>query len=113
VCARTSPLEGLWTHTKGGFYHDGRFANLINHYDSFKSLHLTDQEKKDLVEYLKSLYLGQWLYLGQRGGLAAVWCLWAHKIKLSMRMCRVWTAGQDGSRPRRFLPSFRLVAQKE
>jgi cytochrome c peroxidase len=55
---RTSPLKGLWTHTKGGFYHDGRFASLIdvvNHYDSFKSLHLTDQEKKDLVEYLKSM----------------------------------------------------------
>ena len=55
---RTSPLKGLWTHTKGGFYHDGRFASLmdvVNHYDSFKSLHLTDHEKKDLVEYLKSL----------------------------------------------------------
>ena len=25
---RTSPLKGLWTHTKGGFYHDGRFATL-------------------------------------------------------------------------------------
>jgi hypothetical protein len=55
---RTSPLKGLWTHTKGGFYHDGRFASLmdvVNHYDRFKSLHLTDQERKDLVEYLKSL----------------------------------------------------------
>jgi cytochrome c1 len=29
--------------------------DVVNHYDSFKSLHLTDQEKKDLVEYLKSL----------------------------------------------------------
>jgi len=55
---RTSPLKGLWTHTKGGFYHDGRFATLldvVNHYDSFKSLHLSDQDKNDLVEYLKSL----------------------------------------------------------
>ncbi len=26
---RTSPLKGLWTHTKGGFYHDGRFATLV------------------------------------------------------------------------------------
>jgi hypothetical protein len=25
---RTSPLKGLWTHQKGGFYHDGRFATL-------------------------------------------------------------------------------------
>ena len=24
---RTAPLKGLWTHQKGGFYHDGRFAN--------------------------------------------------------------------------------------
>ena len=23
---RTAPLKGLWTHQKGGFYHDGRFA---------------------------------------------------------------------------------------
>src|SRR4029077_13185036 len=33
---RTSPLNGLWTHTQGGFYHDGRFATLgdvVNHYD--------------------------------------------------------------------------------
>jgi len=55
---RTSPLKGLWTHTKGGFYHDGRFATLldvVNHYNHVKSLHLTDQEKSDLVEYLKSL----------------------------------------------------------
>jgi cytochrome c peroxidase len=55
---RTSPLKGLWTHTQGGFYHDGRFATLldvVNHYDSIKSFHLTDQEKSDLVEYLKSL----------------------------------------------------------
>ena len=55
---RTAPLRGLWSHTKGGFYHDGRFATLhdvVEHYDSFFSLHLTNQQKKDLVEYLKSL----------------------------------------------------------
>ena len=55
---RTSPLKGLWTHTKGGFYHDGRFATLldvVNHYDRLFSLGLTDAEKSDLVEYLKSL----------------------------------------------------------
>jgi hypothetical protein len=55
---RTSPLKGLWTHTKGGFYHDGRFANLfdvVNHYDTTFGLALTPQEKADLVEYLKSL----------------------------------------------------------
>ena len=27
---RTAPLKGLWTHTKGGFYHDGRFATLLD-----------------------------------------------------------------------------------
>jgi hypothetical protein len=55
---RTAPLKGLWTHTRGGFYHDGRFATLldvVNHYDSLKSLHLSDRQKQDLVEYLKSL----------------------------------------------------------
>lgn len=55
---RTSPLHGLWTHTKGGFYHDGRFATLLdvaNHYDTIMSLGLTEAEKNDVVEYLKSL----------------------------------------------------------
>lgn len=55
---RTSPLKGLWTHQKGGFFHDGRFATLedvIAHYDSFFSLQLTNREKRDLAEYLKSL----------------------------------------------------------
>jgi hypothetical protein len=55
---RTAPLRGLFAHTKGGFYHDGRFATLldvVNHYNSFKRLNLSDQEKSDLVEFLKSL----------------------------------------------------------
>jgi len=55
---RTTPLKGLWTHMEGGFYHDGRFATLldvVNHYDTLFSLGLTDSEKSDLVEYLKSL----------------------------------------------------------
>lgn len=55
---RTSPLNGLWTHMKGGFYHDGRFATLndvVEHYDNFLQLGLADAEKGDLVEYLKSL----------------------------------------------------------
>jgi hypothetical protein len=55
---RTTPLNGLWTHTKGGFYHDGRFATLgdvVDHYDSCKNLGLSAGEKSDLVEYLKSL----------------------------------------------------------
>jgi hypothetical protein len=58
---RTTPLKGLWTHQKGGFFHDGRFATLldvVNHYDKNLPggpLKLSDAEKTDLVEYLKSL----------------------------------------------------------
>ncbi|MDQ3744276.1 MAG: hypothetical protein M3444_07835, partial [Acidobacteriota bacterium] len=55
---RTAPLRGLFAHTKGGFYHDGRFATLmdvVNHYNDFKRLNLSEQEKRDLVEFLKSL----------------------------------------------------------
>ncbi|HET9247359.1 MAG TPA: hypothetical protein VFO15_16260 [Xanthobacteraceae bacterium] len=55
---RTAPLAGLWTHQKGGFYHDGRFATLldvVNHYDTHLKLNLGDDDKKDLVEYLKGI----------------------------------------------------------
>ena len=43
---------------KRGFYHDGRFATLsdvISHYESCMKLGLTNQEKEDLVEFVKSL----------------------------------------------------------
>jgi cytochrome c peroxidase len=55
---RTAPLAGLWTHQKGGFYHDGRFPNLaavVDHYDRNFRLGLNAQEKAELIEYLKSL----------------------------------------------------------
>jgi hypothetical protein len=55
---RTAPLRGLFTHEKGGFFHDGRFATLrdvVDHYDGAFGLQLGEQEKNDLVEYLKSL----------------------------------------------------------
>ena len=55
---RTAPLKGLWTHQTGGFYHDGRFATLldvVNHYNNLGGLKLTDREKRDVLEYLKSL----------------------------------------------------------
>lgn len=55
---RTAPLAGLWSHAKGGFYHDGRFATLqdvIEHYNGVLHLGLSDSEKAALVEYLKSL----------------------------------------------------------
>jgi len=55
---RTSPLAGLWTHRKGGFYHDGRYrdlASVVRHYDRTFHLHLGAGQQADLVEYLKSL----------------------------------------------------------
>jgi hypothetical protein len=55
---RTAPLAGLWTHQKGGFYHDGRFATLkdvLEHYNGLLKLGLSEQEKSELSEYLKSL----------------------------------------------------------
>ena len=54
---RTTPLKGLFTHTKGGFWHDGRFPNLgavVEHYNGCFGLGLTAQEKSDLVQYLLS-----------------------------------------------------------
>jgi hypothetical protein len=55
---RTTPLGGLGTRTKGGYFHDGRFATLlqvVQHYDSCFQLGLTAPEQSNLVEYLKSL----------------------------------------------------------
>jgi cytochrome c peroxidase len=55
---RTTPLGGLHTRMKGGFYHDGRFptlADVVEHYDAFLGLKLSADDKSDLVEYLKSL----------------------------------------------------------
>jgi hypothetical protein len=55
------PLRALWDTKKihkGGFYHDGRFATLadvVNHYDRHFGTRLSEQEKTDLIEYLKSL----------------------------------------------------------
>jgi CxxC motif-containing protein (DUF1111 family) len=46
------------TENKGRYYHDGRFKSLldvVNHYQKLLNLGLTDNEKNDLVEYLKSL----------------------------------------------------------
>jgi hypothetical protein len=55
---RTAPLAGLWAHQKGGFYHDGRFPTLravVEHYNTTFGLGLSEAQKQDLVEYLKSL----------------------------------------------------------
>ena len=55
---RTTPLQGLFTRMKGGFYHDGRFPDLsavVAHYERTLQLQLSAAEKADLIEYLKSL----------------------------------------------------------
>jgi hypothetical protein len=55
---RTTPLRGLASHGKRGYYHDGRFATLgdvVDHYDSFFGLGLSAPQKSDLVQYLGSL----------------------------------------------------------
>ncbi|HEX5759966.1 MAG TPA: hypothetical protein VF121_12310 [Thermoanaerobaculia bacterium] len=55
---RTTPLAGLFVRAKGGFYHDGRFADygaVVDHYDRHRRLRLTPEERADLIEYLKSL----------------------------------------------------------
>jgi len=64
---RTMNLAGIFIRerglfmspaNKGRFYHDGRFQTLmdvVNSYNQRFNLGLTDQEKQDLIEYLKSL----------------------------------------------------------
>jgi mono/diheme cytochrome c family protein len=53
---RTTPLRGLWQHAP--YFHDGSartLADVVAHYDRVRSLRLTDAQKRDLVEYLKTL----------------------------------------------------------
>jgi hypothetical protein len=55
---RTTPLKGLFVREKGGFYHDGRFEDLnqvVAHYSRVLHLSLTETEKADLIQFLKSL----------------------------------------------------------
>ena len=55
---RTTPLGGLGTRTKGGYYHDGRYrtlAQVVQHYNSCFGLGLSSREKADLVEYVRGL----------------------------------------------------------
>jgi hypothetical protein len=50
--------KGAWTHQKGSFYHDGRFATVrdfIEHYERFFRLSFSEAEKRDLAAYLLSL----------------------------------------------------------
>lgn len=53
---RTTPLRALWQHPP--YFHDGRAADLravVNHYDGVLQLKLTERQKSDLVEFLKSI----------------------------------------------------------
>ena len=53
---RTTPLRGLWQHAP--YFHDGSAPDLlavVNHYNRQFKLNLTDRQKADLVEFLKSL----------------------------------------------------------
>jgi hypothetical protein len=55
---RTAPIGALFTHVKGGFYHDGRFPTLskvVDHYDTCMNLNLSSGEKSDLLQYLLNL----------------------------------------------------------
>lgn len=55
---RTAPLKGLFSHTTGGFYHDGRFAtvaDVVTHYNTALSLSLTPAQQSDLAQYVMSL----------------------------------------------------------
>lgn len=61
---RTAPLNGLWTHVKGGFYHDGRFQTLdavLDHYatngigNGGAAFTFAGTDKADLEQFLLSL----------------------------------------------------------
>jgi cytochrome c peroxidase len=53
---RATPLRGLAQHAP--YFHDGSAATLpavVDHYNTNLSLGLTDAQKTDLIEYLKSI----------------------------------------------------------
>lgn len=53
---RTTPLRGIWQHPP--YFHDGSaktLADVVTMYDTMQNLGLTPEQKKDLVQYLKSL----------------------------------------------------------
>jgi cytochrome c peroxidase len=53
---RTTPLRALWQHPP--YFHDGSALDLravVDHYNTLFSLALTDRQKADLIEFLKSL----------------------------------------------------------
>jgi hypothetical protein len=53
---RATPLRALWQHPP--YFHDGSAATLravVDHYDRALTLRLTEGQKNDLVEFLKSI----------------------------------------------------------
>ena len=53
---RTTPLRGLKRHPP--YFHDGSaksLSDVVNHYVQVRKLSLTSDQKKNLIEYLKSL----------------------------------------------------------
>jgi cytochrome c peroxidase len=53
---RTTPLRALWQHPP--YFHDGSATSLldvVNHYNTQFGLGLTERQKADLVEFLKTL----------------------------------------------------------
>lgn len=53
---RTTPLRGAWQRQP--YFHDGSASTLaavVDHYDRVRNLRLSQSQKADLVEYLKSL----------------------------------------------------------
>ena len=53
---RTTPLRGLWQHAP--YFHDGsakELGDVVDHYNELRKLELTSPQRKDLVEYLKTL----------------------------------------------------------
>lgn len=53
---RTTPLRGLWQHPP--YFHDGSAATLedvVTHYDTVLQLQLSEAQRADLVEYLRTL----------------------------------------------------------
>jgi cytochrome c553 len=57
---RTTPLRGLWhpPQLEGPYFHDGKAATLgdaVEHYVDLFDLELSNEQKRDLVEYLKTL----------------------------------------------------------
>lgn len=53
---RTTPLRGAWQRQP--YFHDGSaptLAAVVDHYDRVRNLRLSQSQKADLIEYLKSL----------------------------------------------------------